>query len=749
MLATSTLSRRSQSPDFVVAPRRSALAWRPPPDGSRTAPRPRPVRARTPGYTHALGRLRVSSRQRHAPPPTMTLTYACHDTAACRSSSAATSTTARARSSADSSPTPGSLPEGKLEQVRANCDRNAKPFEYAFLLDALKDEQAQGITIDAARVFFKTEKRPYIIIDAPGHIEFLRNLITGAARAEAALLVIDAKEGVRENSRRHGYMMGMLGIRQLVVLVNKMDLVGYDADAFERIEREYRAFLEPIGVQPKGFIPVSGRDGDNIARHSDAMPWYRGPDRARGARRIPTAARPRPIGRFGWPCRTSTSSPGRATTAASSPGTIDSGRASVGDEVVFYPSGKKARIATFEAFNRRPRTTALAGEAIGFTLAEQIYVTRGEMAAIAERAAAASHDAHPRERLLARPPAAGTQPRLHPQARLGASCRCASRRFIACSTRRAWRSTRTKGQVDRHEVAECTLQDEPRNRLRPRGGPRDYQPLRHRRRLRDLGRRDRARRGLADALTEVRDRVLLRNFKWQPSQIAPQLRAERYHQRPTLVLVGRRRIRPAKATGEGARARAVRHGQRRVLPRHRERPVRRRRRPRARRGESRRAPAAARRGRESDARRRDDSRRDGGGSRARRRRGHPRRDRPGSTSRSCGSATRRRPTSRHDLLVPADRRAPRRSSRSSSCCRTRAFSSGRGDMSQFTETHTRSIAKALGWRLLGTIADVGDRASRSPRRWGLSLFVGGVEFVVQDRRCIGCTSGRGTACHTE
>src|SRR2546427_7245898 len=121
----------------------------------------------------------------------------------------------------------GSLPEGKLEQVKALCERSAKPFEYAFLLAALKDERSQGITIDAARVFFKTAQRHYIIIDAPGHIEFLKNLVTGASRAEAALLVIDADEGVQENSRRHGYMMSMLGIRQVAVLVNKMDLVGY------------------------------------------------------------------------------------------------------------------------------------------------------------------------------------------------------------------------------------------------------------------------------------------------------------------------------------------------------------------------------------------------------------------------------------------------------------------------------------------------------------------------------------------
>jgi len=118
-----------------------------------------------------------------------------------------------------------SLPEGKLEQVRENCRRNSKPFEYAFLLDALKDEQSQGITIDSARCFFSTEKRNYIIIDAPGHIEFLKNMVTGAARAEAALLVIAANEGVMENSTRHGYLLSMLGIGQVSIVVNKMDLV--------------------------------------------------------------------------------------------------------------------------------------------------------------------------------------------------------------------------------------------------------------------------------------------------------------------------------------------------------------------------------------------------------------------------------------------------------------------------------------------------------------------------------------------
>src|SRR5512136_2160587 len=142
----------------------------------------------------------------------------------------------------------GSLPEGKLEDVKALCAKNAKPFEYAFLLDALKDERSQGITIDSARCFFKTRKRDYIVIDAPGHIEFLKNMVTGAARAEAALLVVSASEGIQENSRRHGYLVSMLGIRQVVVLVNKMDLVGYDLGVFETVRREYAKFLSEIQI---------------------------------------------------------------------------------------------------------------------------------------------------------------------------------------------------------------------------------------------------------------------------------------------------------------------------------------------------------------------------------------------------------------------------------------------------------------------------------------------------------------------
>src|SRR6476620_10892045 len=151
----------------------------------------------------------------------------------------------------------GSLPEGKLEQLQKIAERRGVPFEWANLMDALQSERDQNITIDTAQIWFSTKKRQYVIIDAPGHKEFLKNMVTGAANAEAALLLIDASEGVQEQSRRHGYLLNLLGIKQIAVLVNKMDLANYSQERFAEIEKEYRAFLQSVGVTPKVFIPIS------------------------------------------------------------------------------------------------------------------------------------------------------------------------------------------------------------------------------------------------------------------------------------------------------------------------------------------------------------------------------------------------------------------------------------------------------------------------------------------------------------
>ena len=272
----------------------------------------------------------------------------------------------------------GTLPQGKLEAIRESCRRNSKPFEYAFLLDALKDEQAQGITIDMARCFFKTAARDYIIIDAPGHIEFLKNMITGASRAESALLVIDADEGIKENSKRHGQMVSMLGVKQVTVLANKMDLVGFSEDVFEKLKADYTAFLAQINVTPVSFIPVSAREGDNIASISERMPWYKGSTVLEQLDQFTSdkALHEKP---FRFPVQDiykfTRSNDDRRIVA----GTVAAGSVAVGDEVLFLPSGKQSVIQSVESFNTSPKQVALAGSASGFTLSTQIYVRPGEL----------------------------------------------------------------------------------------------------------------------------------------------------------------------------------------------------------------------------------------------------------------------------------------------------------------------------------------------------------------------------------
>ncbi len=277
----------------------------------------------------------------------------------------------------------GSLPQGKLEQVRATCCRNAKPFEYAFLLDALKDEQAQGITIDSARCFFKTARRDYLLTDAPGHVEFLKNMITGAARAEAALLVIDAHEGIQENSKRHGYLVSMLGIRQISVLVNKMDLVGFDAQVFESIRSSYTAFLRELRLEPVSFIPLSAAQGVNLITRSAETPWYTGPSLLEQIEAFKPRERPTALP-FRLPVQDIYKFTEERDERRIAAGTIEAGQASVGDEVVFHPSGKRSRIRTIEVFNTPARTSVGAGEAPGFTLDSQVYIKRGELMARAD-----------------------------------------------------------------------------------------------------------------------------------------------------------------------------------------------------------------------------------------------------------------------------------------------------------------------------------------------------------------------------
>lgn len=276
-----------------------------------------------------------------------------------------------------------SLPEGKFEQIQAMCKKRGMQFEWSFLMDALQAERDQEITIDTSQIWFKTAQRDYVIIDAPGHKEFLKNMISGAASSEAAILLIDAREGVREQSKRHGYLLHLLGVRQIAVAVNKMDLENYSEKKFRKIEKEYRKYLLDIGVVPTDFIPIAAREGDNIVTHSENMKWYTGPTVVEALDRfkkkpslddLPLRLPIQDVYRFDEHKRIFA-------------GRIESGTLNVGDTLIFSPSNKSSKVTSIESWGTvPPLTKATAGMCVGFTLGEQIFVERGEVASLEQNA---------------------------------------------------------------------------------------------------------------------------------------------------------------------------------------------------------------------------------------------------------------------------------------------------------------------------------------------------------------------------
>ena len=170
-----------------------------------------------------------------------------------------------------------SLPPDKIEEIKKASAGQGRRTEFAYLLDHLEEERKQGITIDTTQVFFKSPKRRYVIIDAPGHVEFVKNMITGASQAEAAVLIVDVAEGVKEQTRRHSYMLSLLGLKQVVVVMNKMDLVDFSQETFDSVKNDVTQWLKSIDIEPKLYIPISAIDGENVIAKSEKMDWYTGP----------------------------------------------------------------------------------------------------------------------------------------------------------------------------------------------------------------------------------------------------------------------------------------------------------------------------------------------------------------------------------------------------------------------------------------------------------------------------------------
>ena len=266
-----------------------------------------------------------------------------------------------------------SLAPDKIKEVQKASAELGRQTEFAYLLDHLEEERKQGITIDTTQVFFKTGKRHYVIIDAPGHVEFVKNMITGASQAEAAVLIIDVTQGVREQTKRHSYMLSLLGLHQVVVVLNKMDLVDFGRERFDAVKKDIHKFLKSINIEPDIYIPISAIKGDNIAGKSRSMSWYTGPTFLESLdtlqNRLPAENKP-----LLFPIQDVYKIGDKRINV----GRIESGVIEKGTEIKILPTGRMATVSSIEKF-LEDNDRAIASECIGITTADSIFLERGNV----------------------------------------------------------------------------------------------------------------------------------------------------------------------------------------------------------------------------------------------------------------------------------------------------------------------------------------------------------------------------------
>jgi sulfate adenylyltransferase large subunit len=269
-----------------------------------------------------------------------------------------------------------SLQPDKIEEMKKMSAARGRDTEFAYLLDHLEEERKQGITIDTTQVFFKTDKREYVIIDAPGHVEFVKNMITGASQAEAAVLIVDADEGVKEQTKRHSYMLSMLGLRQVIVVVNKMDLVGYDKARYESVQADVAAWLASIGIEPMMYIPIAALSGENIAHRSNNMDWYDGPTFLESLDSLKSSipAQDKPLI---FPIQDVYKIDDKRINA----GRVEAGRISAGQRIKILPGGFDTSVRSVEKFLETV-TEAGAGESIGMITEDALFLDRGDVVCV-------------------------------------------------------------------------------------------------------------------------------------------------------------------------------------------------------------------------------------------------------------------------------------------------------------------------------------------------------------------------------
>ncbi len=265
--------------------------------------------------------------------------------------------------------------EDQLAAVaRASRRRGEDALDLSLLTDGLEAEREQGITIDVAYRYFATPKRKFILADAPGHEQYTRNMVTGASTADAAVLLVDARKGVLPQTRRHAYLVHLLGVRHILVAVNKLDLVDYDRASYERVCGDFRRFAEPMAIPDLRFVPVSALVGDMVASRGARLPWYDGPTLLEALESAPVQdeAEAAP---FRFPVQLVIR--GEPRTYA---GRVASGRVRAGDEVLCLPAGRRTRIREILTLEGS-RDMAVAGDSVRLGLGEEIDLGRGDLLA--------------------------------------------------------------------------------------------------------------------------------------------------------------------------------------------------------------------------------------------------------------------------------------------------------------------------------------------------------------------------------
>ena len=267
----------------------------------------------------------------------------------------------------------GILKEDRYQEVQTTSSELGKTTEFAFVLDALEEEREKGITIDTTQIYFHTQKRKYVIIDAPGHKEFLRNMITGASYADAAVLIIDANEGIMEQTKRHAYLLSMVGIKDICVLINKMDLVGYSKEIYEKVVAGIKAFFSPLNIEPKFFIPMSALAGVNVAKRDPSVEWYTGPCLFEALDELDFKAfEERP---FRFPVQDVYDTEGVSIVA----GRIESGEVDSGMTAYLLPEGKSVVIKEIRKFMENDLKKAVYGDSIGLIVEGASGIKRGDV----------------------------------------------------------------------------------------------------------------------------------------------------------------------------------------------------------------------------------------------------------------------------------------------------------------------------------------------------------------------------------